>query len=244
MPKISIIIPTLTEAQYLEATLQNFNTLAIPHEIIVTDGGSTDGTLEIARRYTQKVVVWDRAAKGRRQNFGEAKNAGAKIATGEFLVFIDADVIVPDPQDFFTELLAEFSRKPNFVATTVQLMPRPGYAWLRDYFFVRPLNWWYLLSNNVFHYGNASGEFQMMRKTTFEKVGGYREDLRGGEDTDMFNRLAYFGRTHSHWHLKALHTCRRPHKTGWLKLYWMWMRQGLYVLVLGHSVDDEWSVVR
>lgn len=244
MSRISIIIPTLAEGDYLEDTLKNLRTMTLAHEIIITDGGSIDATLDIAKRYGCKVVVWDRAAKGRRQTFGEAKNAGAALATGEFLVFIDADIIIPKPDHFFERLLREFSERPDFVATTVQLMPRPEYARLSDYFFVRPLNWWYLISNNIFHYGNASGEFQMMRRETFTKSGGYREDLRGGEDTDMFNRLGKIGRTHSHWRLKALHTCRRPHKTGWFKLYWMWSKQGFYVLLFKQTAYDEWTIVR
>jgi glycosyltransferase involved in cell wall biosynthesis len=241
MPLLSIVIPTLKEGGFLDRTLKNFNDLQIPHELIVSDGGSTDETLAIARRYTDKIVVWD---KPRRQTFGEAKNAGAALAQGEYLVFIDADVIIPKPQAFFTELLAEFQKKPQVVALTVPLKVLPDYARRGDRFFMEPLNFWYFVSNNIFRYGNASGEFQMMRATTFKTVGGYREDLLGGEDTDMFNRLSKHGRTLLYWRLSAQHTCRRPHHTGWFKLYYMWMRQGIHVLLLNHSVNEEWKVIR
>lgn len=241
MPILSIIIPTLREGDFLDRTLKNFSTLQIPHELIITDGGSTDQTLTIARRYTDKVLVWD---KPRRQTFGEAKNAGAALATGEYLVFIDADVIIPNPQDFFTELLTAFEKKPKLVGLTVPLKVLPDYARRGDSFFIEPLNFWYFVSNNIFRYGNASGEFQMMRTETFKRLGGYREDLFGGEDTDMFNRLSKLGRTLLYWRLFAQHTCRRPHKTGWFKLYYMWMRQGIHVLLLNHSVDEEWKVIR
>ena len=111
MPIISIIIPTLKEDQFLERTLENLKTLQLPHEIIITDGGSADRTLETARKYTDKIVVWDQP---RRQTFGEAKNAGAEIANGKFLVFIDADVIVPEPEKFFEEVVSLFEKNPNF----------------------------------------------------------------------------------------------------------------------------------
>src|SRR3989344_4367156 len=104
-PFISIIIPTLREGPFLERTLQNFDTLQFPHELIITDGGSTDKTLDIAGRYTDKITVW---AESRRQTFGEAKNAGAALANGTFLVFIDADVIIPSPGAFFKEILIVF----------------------------------------------------------------------------------------------------------------------------------------
>ena len=69
-PVISIIIPTLREEEFLERTLQNLQGLALPHEIIITDGGSTDETLDIARRYTDEIVVWDRP---KRQTFAKQR---------------------------------------------------------------------------------------------------------------------------------------------------------------------------
>ena len=241
MSVISIIIPTFKEGPFLERTLKNFENLEIPHEIIITDGGSTDGTLDIARRYTDKIVVWDQP---RRQTFGEAKNAGAELATGEYLVFIDADVTIPSPQSFFKEMLAKFEQHPTLVAMTVPLLPWVENHSLIDAFFCAPLNIWYIISNNIFRYGNASGEFQMVRRSVFIDAGGYREDLAGGEDTDFFNRMGKIGRTLSYWHLFVRHSCRRAHQTGWLKLYWMWARQGFSVLLLSRTAYKEWTVIR
>ncbi len=240
-PIISIIIPTLEEDGFLEGTLKNLSALQLSHEIIFTDGGSTDATLAIARRYTNKIVIWD---KPRRQTFGEAKNAGAALAKGEYLVFIDADVIIPEPDAFFKEMLSVFERKPTLVAMTVPLKPWIENHSLKDALFCAPLNFWYVISNNLFSYGNASGEFQMIRRSVFEDASGYREDLAGGEDTDMFNRLGKIGRTLSYWHLSVRHSCRRAHKTGWLRLYWMWARQGFSVLVRNRTAYKEWAVVR
>lgn len=240
-PLVSIIIPTLKEEQFLERTLKNFRHFDLPHEIIVSDGGSKDRTLEIARQYTDKVVVW---SEERRQTFGEAKNAGAAIARGKYLVFIDADVDITEPNIFFKKTLSEFEKWPALLAMTVSLVPWADNHSLADDIFCAPLNIWYIISNNIFHYGNASGEFQMIRAEAFKKIGGYRQDLAGGEDTDMFNRLGKLGRTHSHWQLYVRHSCRRAHKTGWLKLYWMWVRQGFSVLLLNHTAYKEWTVVR
>lgn len=241
MSAISIIIPTLQEDEFLEKTLENLSTLKLPHEIIFTDGNSTDATLEIARRYTDKIVVWNQS---RRQTFGEAKNAGAALAINDYLVFIDADVIIPEPNIFFKKMLSVFEQKPTLVAMTVPLKPWIENHSLKDSFFCIPLNFWYVISNNLFRYGNASGEFQMIRRSVFNDVGGFREDLAGGEDTDLFNRLGRIGRTLSYWRLSVRHSCRRAHKMGWLKLYWMWTHQGFSVLVRNRTAYKEWAVIR
>jgi glycosyltransferase involved in cell wall biosynthesis len=240
-PIISIVIPTLKEGPFLERTLKNLDGLTIPHEIIITDGGSTDGTLEVARKYTDKITVWK---DSHRQTFGEAKNAGAALATGEYLVFIDADVTIPNPNAFLKEMIAAFERQPTLVAMTVPLLPWVENHSFADVFFCTPLNIWYVISNNIFHYGNASGEFQMIRQKVFVDAHGYREDLAGGEDTDFFNRVSKIGRTLSYWRLSVRHSCRRAHKTGWLKLYWMWIRQGFSVLLLSRTAYKEWTVIR
>lgn len=240
-PRISIIIPTLREEQFLERTLKNLDALQIPHEIIVTDGGSQDRTLDIARAHGAKTTVW---TESRRQTFGEAKNAGAKLATGTFLVFIDADVLIPEPQKFFEEALAAFGKNPKLLGITVPLKPWPENHSFVDAFFCAPLNWSYIIFNNVFHSGNSSGEFQMMRTDAFWKAGGFGEHLAAGEDNEMFRRLATFGRTLSYYKLFVQHSLRRPHKLGWLTTYGIWIKNGLSVALRGKAAYKEWSVVR
>lgn len=241
MPTLSIVIPTLREGPFLERTLKNFDDLEIPHEIIITDGGSTDETLDVARRYTDKVVVWE---ESRRQTFGEAKNSGAALASGEFLVFIDADVIIPEPQKFFTEILTAFDKKSTLVASTVPLAPYSENHSLVDAFFSAPLNWFYIISNNVFHSGNSSGEFQMVRAEAFRKIGGFGEHLAAGEDNALFRALAGIGSTMSYWKLCVRHSLRRPHKLGWLRTYGIWIKNGFSVALRGKAAYKEWSVVR
>lgn len=241
MPTISIIIPTLREGPFLERTLQNVDSLQIPHEIIITDGGSTDETLDIARKYTDKITVWNQS---RRQTFGEAKNAGAALASGIFLVCIDADVIIPSPETFFAEMLAAFNKNQKLVAMTVPLKPyAENHSWV-DAFFCAPLNWFYIVSNNVFHSGNSSGEFQMVRTEVFRAVGGFSEHLAAGEDNELFRKLAARGRTLSYSKLCVRHSLRRAHKLGWLKTYFIWIKNGISVSLRGKAAYKEWSVVR
>ncbi|MBX4191926.1 glycosyltransferase [Candidatus Parcubacteria bacterium] len=244
MPKISIIIPTYQEEQYIEHTLKQFQDLKIPHEIIVTDGGSVDKTLEIVKKYTDKVVVWDRVQKGRRQTFGEAKNLGASLADGKYYVFIDADVSIFEPQKFFEELIAYFEKTKDLVALTVPMRVTPEFAKSMDSFFGEPINFVYKVQNNWFGQGNASGEFQMITADAFKKVNGYGEHLAAGEDNDMFRRLRKIGLTRYYAKLPIYHTFRRPHKVGWLKLYGIWIKNGIHVSLYNKSPYKEWDVVR
>ncbi len=85
--KISVIIPTLNEVEWIEETLSVVERQE-PYEIIVVDGGSTDGTQElIASR--AKVIKSD---PGRSKQF----NAGALDANGDILVFLHADTLLPE----------------------------------------------------------------------------------------------------------------------------------------------------
>lgn len=82
---LSIIVPTLNEAQNLQQTLQPLQPLRGSElEIIVADGGSDDGTLELAQNWADQII---RAPKGRAAQM----NTGAKLANGSTLLFLHAD---------------------------------------------------------------------------------------------------------------------------------------------------------
>lgn len=85
--KISVIIPTLNEAANIDRTLAS---IPMSHqvEVIIVDGGSIDRTVEIAQAKSVKVLT---ATGGRAVQM----NTGAKVATGEILLFLHADTILP-----------------------------------------------------------------------------------------------------------------------------------------------------
>src|SRR5258708_7942690 len=68
------------------------------------------------------------------------------------------------------------------------------------------------ISNNIFRIGAAVGEFQMVRKDIFEKVGGYDEKLVASEDYDFFRKISKVGKTYFAKDIVIYHTGRRAHK--------------------------------
>ncbi len=85
--RISVIIPALNEASTISSFLQHTTTIRGIHEVIVVDGGSTDGTPDIARKYARVIE----GPRGRALQM----NAGATEADGDVFLFLHADTILP-----------------------------------------------------------------------------------------------------------------------------------------------------
>ncbi len=82
---ISVIIPTLNEEDNIERCIRSVRGEEVGHEIIVADGGSTDGTVRIASAFEGVRIV--ETGKGR----GLQMNAGASLSSGDILLFLHAD---------------------------------------------------------------------------------------------------------------------------------------------------------
>lgn len=104
MPRLSLILPTLNEAAFLPATLASLRGLREEgHELIVADGGSVDGTPELAAPLVDRVIL---APRGRAAQM----NAGAAVASGEALLFLHADTRLPPGAA--PRVLAALARRP------------------------------------------------------------------------------------------------------------------------------------
>jgi glycosyltransferase involved in cell wall biosynthesis len=89
-PKISIIIPTLNQARFIEETIQSVLSQNYPNlELIVLDGGSTDGTLDILPKYSASLTWISEIDNGQ----VDAINKGLKMVTGEVVAYLNSDDI-------------------------------------------------------------------------------------------------------------------------------------------------------
>src|SRR6266702_7918120 len=97
--KVSIVIPTLNEEKYLPRLLMSIREQTVPPaEVIVADADSIDKTKQIAKSFGCIVTKGGYLPTGR--------NNGAKLATSELILFLDADVMLP--ADFLQKTVKEF----------------------------------------------------------------------------------------------------------------------------------------
>jgi len=238
--KISIIIPTLDEENAIEKTVRQFEKLQIPHEVVVSDSESKDQTVTIARRYADKVVEL-RAAH---HTIALGKNEGAKVAQGNYFAFVDADVTIPDTDNFFKRALADFESNPRLVGLGSFIRVAPDVERRNDIFFRTVYNYFMLFMNNVLHMGIAAGEFQMVRAGAFKSIGGFNNNIVAGEDYDLFLRLVKIGRVRTDSSLVIYDQGRRAHAAGWVRLFAIWTINAMSVALFGKSMSKKWKEIR
>src|SRR5437016_13955517 len=108
MPAISIIIPTRNEEKLLLLCLRQFTPeikKKFGIEVIVSDGDSSDGTIPIALQYADKVATHEDHA--RRQTIAEGRNRGAALASGDMLIFLNADTMIASAEKFFDRIKSQ-----------------------------------------------------------------------------------------------------------------------------------------
>jgi len=175
---ISVIVPTLGEAAALPRALDDLDALDGRWEVIVADGGSTDGTSDLARTHRSRPRVLD-AARGRARQM----NAGAGVARGQALIFLHAHTrLPPDAYARITAALAEGVQGGNFA---LRFEDDGG-------LYGRYLTWVYALQRRTgYYYGDSA---IWLRTDAFAALGGYR-DLPIMEDRDLVQRLERRGAT-------------------------------------------------
>jgi rSAM/selenodomain-associated transferase 2 len=180
--RLSIIIPTLNEARYLPiavAQARHQAVLAAPHEIIIADCGSVDGTAELATRLGTHLVQKRPALSSR----AAALNRGAAEAIGDVFLFLDADTLVPKGYDrSIQQVLADprvVGGAFEFALDGAQLALRLVEILNRIRYRIWPL------------YFGDQGLF--VRASAFRSVGGYREQ-RLLEASEFCKRLRRRGK--------------------------------------------------
>jgi glycosyltransferase involved in cell wall biosynthesis len=240
MPKLSIVIPTLKEEGYIVGTIEQFKALSVPHEVIVSDGGSLDRTVELATPLVNKITVM----KDGKPTPARQRNDGAKLATGEFLAFVDSSVQIPDVENFFSRAIAKFDADPSLTGVTGRQNIFPEIETWADWFFLNCQNLAMRIQNNVLHRGAGTGKFMFMRRKDFEQIHGFREDLVAGEDLDLVLRLSRIGKTEYCSDLQIYYPGRREHGLGWVRLIWIWTINVWWIWLFDKAYNKEWNPVR
>jgi glycosyltransferase involved in cell wall biosynthesis len=228
IPLVSVVIPTYCEEETIEGCLksvehQRFNQGLI--ESIVVDSHSPDDTRLVAAKNADKVL--DLRARG----VGRARNAGAKVAEGEFLLFLDADTYL-EP-NFVSEMYRAFSdRRVVCVSGILRSLER-----------LEPLDRLFAVS----HYGftnklaevSARLGFPLFpsvccgaRKSVFDKVGGFREDIACAEDITFSREMGRVGKCVVNNRATAYTSVRRISKLGKKQMYSMYFKNYIKLFVL------------
>ena len=172
---ISIIVPVFNEASLVRRFLTHLRERAPGAEITVADGGSTDGTVDLAAGFCDRLVA---SKRGRATQL----NAGAHAARGDILWFVHADAELP------SQCLDEITR----------IMKNPNIA--GGYFRIRlPGALIYRLTDSFAHYAGIllrirCGDHGIFcRRSAFVAAGGF-PDVPLMEDVELFRRLHHYGR--------------------------------------------------
>lgn len=181
---LSIIVPAFNEERLITCCIESIttslshnNTPGLTAEVIVVDNNSTDRTAELATQAGARVVFEPI------NQIGRARNAGAATATGEWLLFLDADSLL----------------NPSLLADILAMIEAGKSVGCGSTLAMDGLPWW---ANGIFHlwrgmsilFGWAAGALIVCRHDAFRDVGGFPEDLYALEEIQLSKRLKAWGR--------------------------------------------------
>lgn len=169
---ISIIIPTFNEADQITGTIGKLDNISRGEdfELIVSDGGSTDDTIELAKQ--AGAIVLRSSRKGRAAQM----NAGAALAKGEVLYFLHADTI--PAESFFVDIKDAVAK--GYPAGCFLL------SFDHQHWFLKANCWFTRFDIDAIRFGDQS---LFVTKTAFDEAGGFSEEHIVMEDQELVKRL-------------------------------------------------------
>jgi len=180
-PTVSVVIPTRNEAAWLDTNLRILTEIPIVSEIIVADASSTDQTPDIALR--RGCIVTD----GGRPGVG--RNAGRKVATSEFILFLDADTYIDN--ESISQAVGVLLSDKRVAAANLRIRPlsRNPIDHLAYSFAMS-----YLRVVSALGVGQGLGNALLVKAGDFDAVSGFSEEINAGEDADLLYRVQKMGR--------------------------------------------------
>lgn len=196
MPRLSVIIPTLNEAEALPLLLsdlasQEFNSL----EIIVVDGGSSDGTCDLVREWLASGRLQGRCLVSECGR-GRQMNVGARNTDAEWLLFLHADSRLPDVKQLQVaiDFLSRLEHEKNTDAIAGRFALTFDHNKSKDDFAF----YYYETKARLGRLCSIHGDQGMMLKASFfAQTGPFREDLPVMEDTSFAEVIRQKGK----WYL-------------------------------------------
>lgn len=225
-PELTIVIPAKNEVNMLPKLLaslcrQDYSGMA-ETRILVADAGSTDGTVEVALTFRDRLAV--EIIPGGLPSVG--RNAGARLAATRFVLFLDADVELPEPTLLRRALWTMRRRSLHLVTTNIAC--RHG-GFFDDMLYA---------GNNLMQYVGsylkpfATGMFMLFEREVFWELGGFNESALFAEDYLLSKGVA--AKRFRIVKGKILTTNRRFQKLGHGRMVFMFFQTML------HSWDDEY----
>jgi glycosyltransferase involved in cell wall biosynthesis len=204
---------------------------SVPFEIVVVDGGSTDNTVQKAKRFA------DRVYRIPERGISKARNFGAKHARGKVLLFLDADV---NPPSRCMERLLEVFKDSRIVGATCKIMPTQARMFEGIFF---------QFYNGLVRFAckirpHSRGEFLAVKKDIFLAVNGFDEDLPCLEDHDIAQRLSKVGKFIFVDDVTVYESMRRFRTLGLFKVVGTWFIDYLFYVVRGKPLSITWKPVR
>ncbi len=179
MPKVSVIIPAYNAAKHIRTTLNSvLDQTCRDFEVIVVDDGSTDGTVEILKTYSDR-VLW---TVQKHQGQAYAINRGIRMAKGEYLAYLDADDLIMPAK---LEVQAGYLDKNPDVDVVYSDMYYTERQKKRELVSYEPLDPFLLLQRCC-----VCRITVMHRRGCLDKVGLFNEAITGSDDWDMWVRMS------------------------------------------------------
>ena len=183
-PKISIVTPSFNQGKFLEETIQSVLGQGYPDlEYIIIDGGSSDNSVEIIRKYQESLAYWVSEPDGGQT---QAINKGLKRATGEIIAYLNSD-------DFYLpgslQKVADFfSANPDvgLVYGDCNIIDEEGTVVLRK----RELQFDYTMGCMIGFGVLIPQPSAFIKRETFQKVGYFNEEFQNAMDAEYWFRVA------------------------------------------------------
>jgi glycosyltransferase involved in cell wall biosynthesis len=213
MVKLSVIVPAYNEANYIREMLISLKEQTFrDFEIIVKDGESADETVEVAKKYADRII------SSRDTSISDARNQGASYANGDILVFVDADTVLL-PNGF--QRISDLMQNEKIVGGSCRKIP--GNKNVLDRLLYELVNLSTYISVYL-HVGGAHGNCMFIRKNIFRKIGGFNPRIRIAEEQELVRKAARFGKFVFLLDQHVIEHPRRIQKWGRLKLYTTWSK--------------------